>query len=121
MAGVISRVKELYVAYDDSVDKRIRSITESWGVKTKAMFGGICYLLNGNMVCGLNSDGLMLRLHEADAVRLMSTPGAKPFAQRGRTMKGWVIMGAQSFESDDELTDLLELARKFVETLPPKR
>jgi len=84
------------------------------------MFGGICYLLNGNMVGGVYKDSTILRLGENNANVALKLPHFKPFDITGRPMKGWVMAAQNAFKNVEDLVSWLEKAKKFVEALYPK-
>lgn len=107
--------------YDPEIDSRIRNITSNWkNTIAKKMFGGVCYLQNGNMVCGVYKEFLIVRLGEEAGEKSMENPIARPFDITGRPMKGWVMVAREGFKSDKELENWLYQAKKFVATLPPK-
>ena len=107
--------------YDEVVDKRIREIVDQWPhTSAKKMFGGVCYLLNGNMVAGVHGDHLILRLGEAPAREALQEPHVVPFDLTGRPMKGWVMVAPEVFNQRESLQKWLDLARQFVCTLPAK-
>jgi hypothetical protein len=107
--------------FDESVRKRINTILKEWpGVVEKKMFGGVCSLLHGNMVCGVYKENLILRLGAEAARRALQKPHCHAFDITGRPMKNWVMVAPEGFADDAVLTEWLEKARAFVETLPPK-
>lgn len=107
--------------YDPVVQVRINAILDHWpGVLEKKMFGGVCSLLNGNMVCGVYKEFLILRLGERQSALALTQPHCRPFDITGRAMKGWVMVAPEGFRDDGVLKAWLEKARSFVETLPPK-
>jgi TfoX/Sxy family transcriptional regulator of competence genes len=109
------------MAYDQELDSRIRAIVDQWpGTKAKKMFGGVCYLLNGNMVCGVHKDALFLRLGAEGADIALRQAHVSPFDITGRAMKGWVMVSMKGFQKQGELDRWLARARAFVETLPAK-
>jgi TfoX/Sxy family transcriptional regulator of competence genes len=113
--------KECTMSYNESIEKRITAITSKWkGTDAKKMFGGICHLLKGNMFCGVYRDYLILRLGEKGAAEALQSPHARPFDITGKPMKGWVMIDQQGFPDSDALLALLEEARDFARTLPPK-
>ena len=101
---------------------RIRAIVDGRiGVTEKKMFGGICFLLNGNMVVGSMKDGSMLMRvgpdrHEQAKLR----PGMTPMIQAGREMVGFVLAADESIEDEDAIKQSIDYAWSFVKTLPPK-
>ena len=109
------------MAYDEKLDERIKGIVSSWtNTDPKKMFGGVCYLLNGNMVSGVYKDFLILRLGDEKAQKALARPHVKPFDITGRQMKGWVMVEPEGCASDEALADWLDRARAFVQQLPLK-
>ncbi len=107
--------------YNPEVDDRIRRAIEDWsGTDTKKMFGGVCHLLDGNMVCGVYKDYLILRLGIENAQTALKKEHVHPFDITGRAMKGWVMVSPQGFEKKADLKHWLDQARRFVKTLPAK-
>lgn len=85
----------------------------------KRMFGGLCFLLNGNMLCGAGKNGYMIRVSRADLAKAESLPGGRPVVMNGRAMAGfyWVDPGACDARG---LGRWLALAAGYVGALPPK-
>lgn len=109
------------MAYNEEIDDRICSILSTWeNTDRKKMFGGVCHLLNGNMICGVLDDYLILRLGAFEAGRALERDCVKPFDVTGRPMKGWVMVSREGLVDDAELKRWITLAEKFVRTLPPK-
>ena len=107
--------------YDKKLDARIRSTTDWWkGVASRKMFGGVCFLLHGNMVAGVWKEFLILRLGEDAAGFARELPHVRPFDITGRPMKGWVMIEPAGMRTAAQLKKWLDQARDFVETLPPK-
>jgi hypothetical protein len=77
-------------------------------------------MLRGNMFGGVYKDFLILRLGEKGAKEALRSEYARPFDITGRPMKGWVMISQEGFRSDEELEELLNEAKEFVETLPAK-
>ncbi len=107
------------MAFDESLDARIGEATGEWGVVRKKMFGGTCYLINGNMLCGVYKDFLILRLGDRSGAEALHKPHVKPFDITGKPMKGWVMVEENGFK-DERLLEWLHLAREYVKTLPAK-
>ena len=105
--------------YDQELDDRLNAAIAGWGTTRKKLFGGTCDLLNGNMLCGVYKDNLILRLGPEQAERALTRPHVKPFDISGKPMKGWIMVGKAGV-SDADLRQWLAEARRFVETLPPK-
>jgi TfoX/Sxy family transcriptional regulator of competence genes len=109
------------MAYNEEIDTRITTIVSRWkNTAAKKMFGGVCHLLNGNMVCGVYQDYLILRLGETESTAALKQPFTKPFDITGKPMKGWVMVERRGFKTDGQLKSWLNKARTFVKTLPPK-
>ena len=107
--------------YNEQIDDRIRKIVNRWKhTDAKKMFGGVCHLLNGNMVCGVYKDYLILRLGEKAAAEALKKAHTRPFDITGKPMKGWVMLAGQGFKSEEQLRAWLNKAKAFVKTLPPK-
>ncbi len=107
------------MAYDERLDERVSAVVLPWGAVRRKMFGGTGYMLNGNMVAGVNGSRLILRLSAEDGRQALEDSRATPFDMVPRPMPGWVMIeGATVTEGD--LESWLLQARAFVETLPPK-
>jgi TfoX/Sxy family transcriptional regulator of competence genes len=106
--------------YDTILAERIRTIVKSRpGFAEKEMFGGVGFLLNGNMCVGVWKESLILRLGPADAAALKK-PCVREFDITGRPMKGWVLVEPSGFGREDDLRRWIELAIEHVATLPAK-
>jgi TfoX/Sxy family transcriptional regulator of competence genes len=107
--------------YNEEIDVRIQKIVGRWkNTAVKKMFGGVCHLLGGNMVCGVYKDFLILRLGEKASLEALKQPHTKPFDITGKPMKGWVMIAGGGFKTDAELQNWLNKARDFVKTLSAK-
>ncbi len=107
--------------YNPEIDDRIRKVVCRWkNTDAKKMFGGVCHLLNGNMVCGVYKDYLILRLGEKASAVALKQAHTKPFDITGKAMKGWVMIEGRGFSDDAQLRTWLNKAKDFVKTLPPK-
>ena len=105
--------------YSETLDSRIVSVLSGWGATRKKMFGGTCHLINGNMICGVYKDSLVLRLGEEQGRKALKEPHVRPFDVTGKPMKGWVMVEKDGFEGQF-LDQWLEKARMFAESLPSK-
>ena len=108
------------MAYDTHLAERIRWLLVDDGVTEREMFGGIAFMLRGNMVCGVSHDTLMLRLGPELAAEAVQEPHARPMDFTGKPMRSMVLIDPLGIETDDELAGWIERARAFVGTLPPK-
>jgi hypothetical protein len=107
--------------YNEQIDARIRAVVSHWtNTDAKKMFGGVCHLRNGNMVCGVYKDYLILRLGQKRVAEALQQAFVKPFDITGLPMKGWVMVENHGIDRDDQLEAWLNQAKVFVDTLPPK-
>ncbi len=106
--------------YDEKLAQQLRqALSTRAGVSEQRMFGGLCFLLHGNMLCGVNRERLMFRVgKEQDAVAL-ARPGARPMNFTGRTMPGFVFVDSAQLEPR-ALLQWVELAASYVGALPAK-
>jgi TfoX/Sxy family transcriptional regulator of competence genes len=85
------------------------------------MFGGLAFLVHGNMAVAASSQGgLLLRIDPADAETLTSRPHASRFEMRGREMDGWLRVGPEALGADDELSSWVDVGLVYARTLPAK-
>ena len=84
------------------------------------MFGGIGFLLNGNMLVGVWKESLVVRLGKEEGEEALKEPHVKEFDITGRPMRNWVAVGPDGVEDGDQLKGWIEQALKFVKTLPAK-
>ncbi len=109
------------MAYDETIAQRIeKALARSQALSHRKMFGGIGYFFNGNMLCGVYQDKLILRLGATAARKLLLKEHVVPFDVTGRPITGWVMVEKQGFRSEPELKELRQLAKTFVRTLPAK-
>jgi TfoX/Sxy family transcriptional regulator of competence genes len=104
----------------DLEEKLDRFSAQSWQFEKKKMFGGIGYLLNGNMAFGIHKQWLVVRTTQEHAEELIKAGTAVVFDITGRTMKGWLMVTPDKLKSEKQLFDLLNIGLEFVKTLPPK-
>jgi len=109
------------MAYDEGLARRVRAIlADEPGLVEKKMFGGVGFMLNGNMACGVNKDDLIVRVGPDSYEQAMIRPHARPFDFTGRLMKGWVMIGPEGASADDDLRDWVADGVNFARSLPPK-
>ena len=84
------------------------------------MFGGIAFLLRGNMLVGVWNDSLIVRLGPDEGDKALREPHVVPFDVTGRPMKGWVMVEPDGLDTDTQLRDWIDRAVSFVRTLPAK-
>ena len=109
------------MTYNAELAERIRAIIGSPpGLTEKKMFGGIAYLLNGNMLCGVLQEDLILRLGKDDSTTALEREHTHPFDITGRPMRGWLMVDPHGCEDDAMLQWWVEQALTFVKSLPAK-
>jgi TfoX/Sxy family transcriptional regulator of competence genes len=112
------------MAYDEDLAARIRAlIGDEEGLTEKKMFGGLAFLINGNMsVSASGQGGLLLRVDPEQSDALLDEPGAEPFVMRGRAMDGWMRIAPEAVQDDDEaLRRWVRVGVEYARTLAPKR
>jgi hypothetical protein len=109
------------MAYNETLAQRIREALGSReGIEEKKMFGGLAFMLGGNMICGVTHDDLMARVGAENHEEALSLRGARPMDFAGRPMKGMVFVGPDRYSSDNDLLDWVDRVLAFGTTLPPK-
>ncbi|MFN2275441.1 MAG: TfoX/Sxy family protein [Anaerolineales bacterium] len=109
------------MGYDRKLAERIaHALKAEPGISEREMFGGIGYMLQGNMACGVINDEMIVRVGPDAWDQRLQEPGVHVFDMTGRTMRGWVVVEAQALATDADLGLWIERALAFVRTLPPK-
>jgi len=109
------------MAYDEMLALRMRAaLGVQPGLVEKKMFGGIGFLLNGNMCVGVWKSSLIVRLGPEQAAAALQEPNVVEFDAAGRPMKGWAVVEPDGMETDEQLADWIQRAVEFVEALPRK-
>jgi TfoX/Sxy family transcriptional regulator of competence genes len=108
------------MAYNLKLAEQIRSELNGMPFVEKKMFGGVGFLLNGNMACGVNKDNLIVRVDPEKHTALLKKPHAKPFDLTGKPMKGWLVIEANGVKTVKQLSAWVKEGVEFALTLPPK-
>src|SRR6266853_3147243 len=109
------------MAFSEKLAERVRHlVARRKGVEEKKMFGGVGFLLNGNMLVGVWKESLIVRLGPDEGDEALKEPHVKEFDITGRPMKGWVLIEPEGVGDDDQLSAWIQRAVKFVGTLPRK-
>ncbi|MFI4991530.1 MAG: TfoX/Sxy family protein [Solirubrobacterales bacterium] len=110
------------MAYDEDLANRIRELLAGEdGVTEMSMFGGLAFLLGGNMaVAASGQGGLLVRVDPAQGERLLSSPHASAMVMRGREMKGWLRVDAAGLRTKRALEPWVRRGVAFARSLPPK-
>jgi TfoX/Sxy family transcriptional regulator of competence genes len=108
------------MAYDLKLADRIRSQLDGLPFVEKKMFGGVGFLLSGNMACGVNKNNLIVRIDPEKQTAFLKKPHAKPFDLTGKPMKGWLVIEADGVKTDRQLSAWVKEGVEFAAALPPK-
>ena len=109
------------MAYDESLAGGIRDVlAHRLDIKEKKMFGGLGFLLNGNMLVGVWKDSLIVRVGTDAYEDALREPHVKDFDITGKQMKGWIMVESEGVEMEDQLRNWIERATMFVKTLPER-
>ena len=110
------------MAYDEELANRIRQVVQSErGLSEKRMFGGLAFLVHGNMAVSASSQGgLLLRIDPAQAESLVSEAHVRRFEMRGREMDGWLRIDDQALGTDEELRRWVNHGVSYARSLEPK-
>src|SRR5205809_4306153 len=109
------------MAYDESLAKRIDELVKGKkGVTRKPMFGGIAYLLNGNMCVGVHKDELIIRYDPKKTEEITTDKHVRPFDITGRPMKGWSLVNKEGTKGSG-LDKWFEFSLSYVKSLPAKK
>jgi TfoX/Sxy family transcriptional regulator of competence genes len=111
------------MAYDEALAERIRElVANERGITEKKMFGGLAFVLNGNMsVAASAQGGLLVRVDPGESDALTKKPGASLMEMRGRQMPGWMRVEAEAVRTKKQLSTWVERGVGFARSLPPKR
>jgi TfoX/Sxy family transcriptional regulator of competence genes len=109
------------MAEDEELAHRVRELLgEQTGVSEQRMFGGLAFLLNGNLALAVSRRGLLVRVGPEAAERALATPGARPMQTRGRPMRGWIVVDPEAVPSRRQLAAWVRRGVGFAGTLAPK-
>jgi TfoX/Sxy family transcriptional regulator of competence genes len=107
--------------YNQALAERVsKALADVADAQEKRMFGGVGYLVQGNMACGILGDDLIVRVGPQQHAQALSEPHTRPFDQRGRPMVGWATVQPGGWASDEDLRAWVGRGVAFALTLPPK-
>lgn len=110
------------MARDKGLEELVREhIGAGPGIAEKAMFGGLAWLLNGNLLCGASANGMLVRLGKDRDGWALELSDVIPMISKGRRMQGWVRAGPDAFGNDALRGKLLDAALAYVRSLPVKQ
>lgn len=109
------------MAFDAVLAARIRKrLGHRAGLTEKQMAGGLAFLVNGNMCCGVHGREMIVRLDPADRDRALRDRHARLFDLTGRPMKGWILVGPAGLKSPAALGKWVRVGLDYARSLPPK-
>ncbi len=109
------------MAFDETLAARIRKrLGKRAGLTEKQMFGGVAFLLNGNMCCGVHGDEMIVRLSPEETDEALARPHTHLFDLTGRPMKGWILVKPKGLATDAALGRWVGVATQFAGSLPSK-
>src|SRR5689334_7629315 len=110
------------MAYDEALAERVRDLLAVRAdVTERKMFGGIGFMVGGNMACGVSSTSeLIVRLDAEEHERALSEPHVRLFEVGGRQMSGWILVDPAALEADEDLAGWVDAGADFASSLPPK-
>jgi TfoX-like protein len=111
------------VAYDEDLADRIRELVVSEsGLTEKKMFGGLAFLIGGNMaVAASGQGGVLVRVDPAQSDALVTSTNARLMEMRGRSMRGWLRVGPEDVRTKRQLAKWVALGTTYARSLPAKR
>jgi TfoX/Sxy family transcriptional regulator of competence genes len=110
------------MAYDETLAARARTaLAEQYGLSEKHMFGGLSFLLNGNMCCGIVGDKLMVRVGPDAYDAALAKPHTREMDFTGRPLKGMVYVSPDGVRTDSALSAWVRRGTSFAASLPPKK
>lgn len=109
------------MAYSEELATRMRAeLGRARGLQEKKLFGGIGFLVNGNMACGVHGQDMLVRLGTADYEAALKMPHVKVFDMTGRPMTGWIVVEKGGYKSKEALQHWILKSIKFAKSPPPK-
>jgi TfoX/Sxy family transcriptional regulator of competence genes len=109
------------MAYDEALADRIRELLSARAdVAERKMFGGIAFMVAGNMACGVLGEDLIVRLDRDESEKALAEDGVRPFDFTGKPMKGIVYISAERTADDEELSEWVEAGADHAASLPAK-
>jgi TfoX/Sxy family transcriptional regulator of competence genes len=110
------------MAYDEDLANRVRElVAANEGLTEQKMFGGLAFMIGGNMAVGVSGQGgLMVRVEPEETAALVAKPHARPFEMRGREMNGWVRVDPEGVRTKRQLEPWVRRGVSYARSLPPK-
>jgi TfoX N-terminal domain len=110
------------MAFDEGLADRVRRVLASAGMTPteKKMFGGLSFLIGGNMCCGVRGADLLARVGPDAAAGALAEPATRPFDMGRGPSKGWVVVAPDGIAADEDLTAWIDRSLAYATSLPPK-
>jgi TfoX/Sxy family transcriptional regulator of competence genes len=109
------------MAYDEDLAERVRDLLSARSeVSERKMFGGIAFMVGGNMACGVLKEDLIVRLGDEEGEKALAEDGVRPFDFTGKPMKGIVYVSAEHVSGDADLSGWVDAGADYAASLPPK-
>jgi TfoX/Sxy family transcriptional regulator of competence genes len=109
------------MTYDEAMADQLREVaTGTAGLSERRMFGGLAFLVHGNMAVAAGEDGLLLRFPPERTAELLAEPHTDEFVMPGRSMKGWLRVEASGLTTYDQVERWAAIGFSYAATLPPK-
>lgn len=110
------------MAYEEALAERMRELLKRRkGIEERKMFGGLAFLVNGHMACGVQEELLVLRLGNSGAAKALRGPHARPMDFTGKPIQSMVYVEPAGCADDEQLASWMNRAVRFARSLPPKR
>jgi hypothetical protein len=110
------------MAYNIKLEEKIDAAIKRWkNSEKKKMFGGICYLLKGNMAFGIWKDFLIVRMDKEEGNKSLTVRNVQPFDITGKPMAGWIMVKEEGWKNRDGLEKWIGIGKDFALSLPEKK
>ncbi len=109
------------MAYDEELAERVRDLLAARSeVSERKMFGGIAFMVGGNMAVGVSGNELMVRLDPTDGEKALTEEGVRLFDMTGRPMKGWILVSPERTGHEARLSEWVDAGADYATSLPAK-
>jgi TfoX/Sxy family transcriptional regulator of competence genes len=110
------------MSYNTKLEEKINAIAKRWqNVEKKMMFGGVCYLLKGNMAFGIYKDFLIVRMDKEQGEKSLTDRNVRPFDITGKAMAGWVMVSEVGWSKQKALEKWIDVGKQYARSLPEKK
>jgi hypothetical protein len=109
------------MAFDDALAERLRDVLAGKDAVEKRMFGGLCFMVGGNMACGILKSDLIVKVPKDQHAAMLARPGARPFDFTGKPMAGILFVAGDAVTDDAKLREWVDVGLRTAASAPPKR